>query len=288
MPGLSITNLPWPEKPYRIDLHSPGFESRNLAAAEDAKRPKNLRKSAQSRKGKRAKQARDLADRVDPVLHPETPETPASARYMREQRIRIIGAVWKLVAFDQTGIVVRFDVIKPKWAHKRKAFRQSSATAIRAEFRADIRRAAAKLYPSGAAGCEGFVFAALHGDHEVVGKLYQPHFHIVATGDWVAVVDELRKQRGYRPTKRVKRPIRARRKLTDMAYALTYLLKSYWPGKWQGYVSRKGTVRRRRKHGRIPEPHHSEVLLWLDRTTLPDLTLLMGIQITKEGLVPTK
>lgn len=288
MPGLSITDLPLPEQRYRVDLHSPGFETRKKAAAEDALRATQLRKQAKGGKGKRARRARALANRLDPKLHPDTPQTPASARYMREQRIRIIGAIWKQVATDRTGKVARFDVIKPKWATEVEDFRRSSATAIRAEFRADLRRTAAKLYPGGAGECEGFIYAPIHGEHEVVAGLYQTHFHVIATGDWVAVVDKLRDMRGYGKTKRVKRPIRARRKLTDMAYALTYLLKSYWPGKWCGKVSGQASKRRRRKHGRIPEPHHTEVLLWLDRRTLPELTLMMGIRITKSGLVLTK
>ena len=288
MSGRSITDLPRPPKRFRGDLHSPGFETWKKAADEDAKRAKRLRKWAKARKGKRAARALALADRLDPAIHPQTPQTPASARHMREQRILIIGAVWKLVDEDQTGKVIRFDVIKPSWAGKREAFRSQCAVRVRAEFRADLLRAALKVKPGGAAKCEGFIFAALHGEHEVVDKLYQPHFHVIATGDWVAVIDRLRKMRAYHVTARVKRPIRASRKLTDLAYALTYLLKSYWPGKWCGYVSGQAGKRRRRKHGRIPEPHHTEVLLWLDRWTLSDLTLLVGIKVTKPGLTMTK
>ena len=287
MSGRSITDLSRPPKRFGVDVHSPGFETWKKVADEDAKRAKWLRKWAKARKGKRAARALALADRLDPAIHPQTPQTPASARYMREQRIRIIGAVWKLVDEDQTGQVVRFDVIKPSWAGKRKAFRSQCAVRIRAEFRADLLRAALKVKPGGAAECEGFLFAGFHGEHEVVDKLYQPHFHVIATGDWVAVVDRLREMRAYKRSERVSRPIRASRKLTDLVYALTYLLKSYWPGKWCGKVSGKASKRRRRKHGRIPEPHHSEVLLWLDRWTLSDLTLLMGIQVTKLGLVMT-
>ena len=227
MVGLSIMDLLPPKRRYRVDLHSPGFETRTMAAAEDAVRAKQLRKWAKGRKGKRARRVRALADLLDPKLHPYTLQTLASARYMREQRIRIIGAVWKLVDTDQTGETVRFDVIKPGLACRRKGFRRLSAAKLRNEFRADLKRAAAKLHPGGAAKCEGFVYAALHGDYEVVNKPFQPHFHVVATGDWVAVIDKLRYMRGYTPTKRVKRPIRARRKLTDLAYALSYVLKSY-------------------------------------------------------------
>ena len=120
MVGLSIMDLLPPKRRYRVDLHSPGFETRTMAAAEDAVRAKQLRKWAKGRKGKRARRVRALADLLDPKLHPYTLQTLASARYMREQRIRIIGAVWKLVDTDQTGETVRFDVIKPGLACRRK------------------------------------------------------------------------------------------------------------------------------------------------------------------------
>lgn len=285
MPRLNITKLGLLSDAWRVDLHSPGFETWKDAFEEDSRRSRRLRKWAVRRRGRRAAQANELADLLDPKVTPGVPDTPASARYLRDHRIRIISAVWKLVAGDETGKAARFDAIKPAWACKSSRLRKETAIRLRGEFRADLLRAAAKVIPGGAGNCEGFLFAVLHGDYEEVEKLIQPHFHIVATGDWVAVVDRLRHMAAYQPTDRVKRPIRARRKLQDLAYALTYLLKTYWPGKWCGHVSGKFGKRRSRKHGRIPEPIHSKVILWLSEQNLQDMILMMKLEVQKCGLV---
>ena len=285
MSRRSIADCRWPDDPWRVDLHSPGFEAPDAAVKEDAKRARMLCKRAKNLTGKRRSRMLGLADLLDPKVTPETPQKLASARYMREQRIRITGAVWQLVAEDPTGKVARFDVIKPSWAFDRKALKKQDGRRLREEFRADLNRAAKKVKPGGAAECTGFLFAVLHGEHETQAELFQIHWHLVATGDWVAVVDRLKGMKAYKPTDRVKRPIRKRKKLHDLAYALTYLLKSYWPGKWCGKVSGQASKRRRRKHGRIPEPQHSDVLMWLDRWDLEDLCLLMKVSVGKEGLV---
>jgi len=135
MAGLPITNLPWPSDEWRVDLHSPDFETAEFAIEEDAKRARKLRKRASKLTGKRRARLLALADKLDPVVTPEIPNTPASARYVRQQRIRIIGWVWKAVAEDPTGTVARFDVIKPAWAVNRKGLRRSIPDQLCNEFR---------------------------------------------------------------------------------------------------------------------------------------------------------
>ena len=285
MAGLSVTDLPFPPEQWRVDIHSAGFESPEYAAREDAKRATMLRKQAKSPTGKRRSRLLALADLLDPAVTPEIPNTPASARYIREQRIHIISWVWKAVAEDTTGTVTRFDVIKPTWAVNRKGLRKTTSVQLRNEFRADLNRAAIKVKPGGPRQCRGFLIAILHGDHEKRSKLFEPHFHLVATGDWVAVVKRLRKLKGYSPTKRVNRPIRARTKLHDLAYALTYLLKIYWSGTWRGKVSGQKNPRRRRKPERIKEPYHSDVLLWLHKQNLKGMVVMMKVRAGTEGLI---
>lgn len=285
MAGRGITDLPFPPEQWRVDIHSAGFESAEFAAHQDALRAKMLRKRATKLTGKRRGRMLALADALDPTLTPEIPKTPASARYIRDQRIRIIGAVWKAVAEDLTGEVARFDVIKPGWACRRKLFRRTKAAQLCNEFRADLNRAALKVRPGGASQCDGFLIAFIHGEHEIRSKLFQPHWHLVATGDWVAVVNGLKDVKAYKPTKRVTCPVRETDKLHHLAYALTYLLKIYWSGKWRGKVSGQKNQRRRRKHGRITEPYHSDVLLWLNKQSLKDMVVLMKVRAGNEGLV---
>lgn len=284
MAGKGVTDLPRPPDEWRVDLHSMRFESAEFAACEDATRARILRKRVRNLSGKRRGRMLALADLLDPKVTPEIPKTPASARYIREQRIRIISWVWKAAAEDETGTVARFDVIKPSWAVDRNGLRKTKARALSRQFRTELDRAVKKVVRGCASACRGFLIAIMHGEHESRSKLYQPHWHLIATGDWVSVVKALKKVKAYRRTRRVKRPVRARTKLNDLAYALTYLLKLYWPGKWAGKVSGKRTKRRNRGHQRIKEPFHSDLLLWLHQHDLKDMVLMMNARACSSGL----
>ena len=284
MAGLSMADLPFPEDCYRVDLHSPNFETSEAAAFQDAFKAKGLRRRAKKCRRKRAVRLNALAELLDPEVTPETPQTLASSRYMRDLRIRVIGAVWKLVAEDRTGQVERIDVLKPGWAMSGKDFRKLDPDRLRAEFRADLLRAAKKLGLVSAANSKGFLIAFLHGEHQADCDLLHPHFHLIASGDWIDVVMRLKKLRKYKPTDRVKRPIQRGKQLTKLAYALTYLLKPYWPKKWMGHVSGVGRERRSRRHNRIDEPQHSEVLMWLHQFRLDQTVLKLGVRQIRHGL----
>jgi len=286
MAGLRIDQLPMPCDRFRIDKHSADFETDQSSVKEDAKRAKMLRKLAKSRKPRRAARMLKLADTLDPSCTPQTPKTLASSRYMRVLRIPVIGAVLQLVAEHPALDICRFDIAKPSWALSPRDFRRERPNNLKAKLRADLLRSANKLGFDGVPDIEGFVLAFLHGEHTQFDdgtEHIHPHFHCLATGDWIAVIEELRKQRGYTATESSKKPIRARRKLEDLPYAFSYLLKSYWPRKWMGLVSGVNCNRRTRGHRRIPEPHHSEVLLWLHKFEPSDLILKMGVNQTRGG-----
>ena len=107
MSGLSLTDLQCPPDEWRVDLHSAFFETAEFAAKEDAKRARMLRKRATRLTGKRRARMLALADLLDPEVTPGIPATPASARYIRQQRIRIIGAVCALAGsfcYSELGI----------------------------------------------------------------------------------------------------------------------------------------------------------------------------------------
>lgn len=291
---------------YRVDLHSRDFETPEQVDAEDAFRAKALRKQAADCRGwaivvrkqradrlqRRARRLECLADRLDPDISPLAPQTLASSRFMRDLRTRLLGAVWKLADDDQTGRLCRFDLAKPSWLVTPKQFRKEKPSRYTAKLRADLLRAARSIGKKGVADCDGFLLAFLHGEHIQYadgGEAFHPHFHVVATGDWIDVVGAMRGQRGYkRKSRKDPPPIRARRKIDDLAYALSYLLKGYWPGKWRGEVSGVGTERRSRQHFRIPEPHHSNLLLWLDHFEPADLILMMGVRLSRNGFTRTK
>jgi hypothetical protein len=291
MAGRTIDDLPPPAVEYRLSLLFEDFESWLQATAEDRLRADKARKLAAQRGPKRAARLLRLADRLDPKITPDAPKTMAASRFMRDFRERLIGATWKLVAEDQTGRVVRYDIAKPSWALSPAEFRKCHPRRICAKLRADLLRAARKLGFKSVADCDGFVLAFVHGEHTQFDdgvEYVHLHFHAIATGDWVDIVEEMRGQRGYRPTDRVRSPIRASRKLTDLPRTLSYLVKGYWPGKWCGLVDGVGRQRRTRDHRRIPEPHHSDILVWLDECDPSDMVLKMGVKQNKYGFVLCK
>lgn len=281
---MSAAGYPWPLPHYRVDLYSRGFETEKKSARWDKRRARQLRKQAAKWKGKRRERALALADLLDPKVTPDAPETPASSRFMRDQRIRRIGGLWQCVAKDKTGVVARYDVVKPKWRYSVAGLQQVSALQLKREFWADLDRAAWKVKSGGAAECEGFVYAALHGDFEDPTNRYQLHYHLVATGDWVAVIEAMRGQRGYQSCEQVRTPIRKKEALADLAYALTYILKTYWPGKWKGFVSGVGRERRTRGHSAIPDRFSCHALLWQHVQRLDDMIVMRGIRAGKDGL----
>ena len=112
----------------------------------------------------------------------------------------------------------------------------------------------------------------------------------------VEVIDRLRKLPNYKTQKYLKdgtlspvyRRIKMTRKpLTNLPRPITYLLQSYWPQRAL-FISDDGARRRARRKRRIAEPQHSQVLLWLDKWNIRDLTLMVGLRVTKTGLQQTK
>jgi len=53
-------------------------------------------------------------------------------------------------------------------------------------------------------------------------------------------------------------------------------------------MPKRGKRIRARRKQRIGEPHHSQALLWLNRWEIADLSLMVGLRVTKTGLRQTK
>lgn len=155
---------------------------------------------------------------------------------------------------------------------------------------------AAALYAQGAAKASGWVILFLHGEHEPKGNCFRPHFHGYAYGEMVGVVRRLRELPNYKTCKfgkdgkinAVYRPVQVKQKRPrNFRRQIAYRLQSYWPAK-AIIISDDGLLKRARRKRRISEPYHSQVLLWLDRWKLADLTLMIGVRVTKTGLIQTK
>lgn len=105
MSRRNIADLPPPEAAYRVDrvTHRHDgqvtFETSQFAREQDAKRAKGLRKAVVRHAGViDVEHAQRLADQLE--HSGETggnPDSPASSLYMRKQRLKVIGALWRLM-----------------------------------------------------------------------------------------------------------------------------------------------------------------------------------------------
>jgi hypothetical protein len=300
MARLSIADLPFPDDEFRIDLDparpldrngnpQQQFETLEFSTNEDrAERGEPLlaATSASSYGLFRARSAHKLGRKL---LRRRRPRTLASSRYLREVRIRLSAAAQKLLLDCRWHPLETstFAVIPRTWEFEPANFDDADARKLLDAFRADLNRCGAKK-------ADGFLICFLHGEFEPEAGIYVLHVHGIVAGGMIGVLDALRRTKNYRcntqghltGSSRVKTRIQISRKLlTDLPYTLIYPLKTYWPSKRIGPVGENKVIKRQRQHHRIAEPYHSQVLLWLDQWSLPDITLLMKVRVGPEGFV---
>lgn len=294
MSGLSICALRMPSTPYRVDLRpSTGdttrkFEKEEQSRAEDSIRAKLARThAAKASSVANAEAARALARLLEYDEHGrDWPDSLASSAYMRDQRIRVVGALWQRVDEDRLPLsTVTISLPATDYAERMlSGFCPDS----------DRQRLRGWLNRCGAIDARGWGCFFLHCDWEPLTQTYRFHYHGVVAGEMIEVLDKLREEPAFKPIKRkvgeqIKRYPRirmSRAPIEDVPGALGYLLKSYWPQKWEGEI--EGEAKRQARHSRIQGPAHTRALLWLNRYRLDQISLLTGLRVERSGLRATK
>jgi hypothetical protein len=211
----------------------------------------------------------------------------ASALDYRHARIEEAGKILALVEDDLTD--VRVATIVPNGEQFPGAELSSwDFDAFKARFRSQLNRL-------GIRDADGFVIAYFHCDYDPITGMMSPHWHLLVKGGARKVIERLRNCDKYRsvrsgapPESPVKTPVRFHKgPPKDVVSAVTYLMKSYWPAITSG-LNENGQHVRYKQRQRIPEPVHTNVLMWLHQRRLNDLRLLIGVRETTEGLVPRK
>jgi hypothetical protein len=190
----------------------------------------------------------------------------ASSMAMRTTRQSVIGALLQALDGYADADLRTFTIVNTKWALTPEQLDAIGAVTIRNQLRTHLIRVGVLSMP-------GPLVAFLHGEIEPAEGIYQLHWHGVATGDKAAALHRLKDITGYERTRTGAAPVRCEQ-VNDRPHQFSYMLKSYWPSRAVRMVD--GERKRDRKGGRIPEPFHSQVLLWLDRQKLADMTLLNG------------
>lgn len=199
--------------------------------------------------------------------------TLASSVSMRAKRRKFVGAL--LEAFEPylKDDLRTATVIKRTMTFKPDELSAVSAARLRREFRANLVRADILDMP-------GPFVAVLHGEFEPTCGDYVLHWHILTTAQKARALHRLKKKRGYVRTATGSNPIVVRR-VRNRVRQFSYLLKSYWPER--AIRQTESGAKRDRRHRRIAEPFHSQVLLWLDRHCLSDLVLMNDCWSKRSG-----
>lgn len=295
MSQRGIGDLKRPPLKARMDLGNNAkrsqFESLGMARGEDAKRAKLLKRAAVKHPDViGAHAAIPLSRRLAASGEgEEVPDSLASSVHMRSLRVNVAGALWKLMRAAKPVKPHGFTIIPRNWQ-----FTSAELDAVDPVKLLNTLRAA--LYKKGAAKATGWLICFIHGEYDPVWNVYRVHVHGFAHGSMVEVIDRLRQLPNYRTQRYqqdgrlnpIYRPVQVTRQPPDnRRRQLTYRLQSYWPSR-AIMVSADGKSIRTRRRGRMVEPYHSQVLLWLDRWKLADLTLMIGLRVTQAGLIQTK
>jgi hypothetical protein len=201
-----------------------------------------------------------------------------SSVYLGRMRLRIGGALWKWA--EGQSEVSTFTIIRRELIFDPAELAHFAPALL-------INSTRSTLYRCGADGAEGQLFAGIHGEFNPITSCFHLHLHGVASGGMTAVVNRLRElpkyRRGRAPGDRQPRVVISREPLNNLPYPLLYTVQSFWPCRWRGFI---GNVIRHGRRQRIPEPFHTMLLLWLDRWSLQDITLMMGMSVSRDGITP--
>lgn len=271
-------NMPPPVAPLRFNgTRKAAFETRAASAEEDATRIRLLKRTANCNPALR-RAARRLAAKLQ---DPDGAATLASSVYMRRQRINIAGKLAQLYeAYPDARL---FTVIPRGWQFRPDELGDANPAKLMAGFRSDLNRC-------GAVSATGFVVAFVHGEYDPGQNIYQLHMHGLADGGMLPALNRMRSrpkykngQRGSGETLRVTQRVKIGKKaITDVPLAMAYMVQNSWPSRWSGELGSGKVVRQRLKY-RIPEPYHTQVLLWLDQWTLNNISMLFHIRVTNTG-----
>lgn len=293
MSRKNISNLPMPPKEFdparntrRID-GTVNFETRKAARNEDKERVRLIGKAIQNHpQDLDVKKAKELRSRL--ARYDEVPTTLASSRYLREERRRVGGAIWKQAETADFGHVGTCTILPANWVVDPQDLHLVDPKRL-------INNLTNALYRCGAGDADGYFIAGIHGEFEPNSGVIPVHIHAVVAGGMIDVVDQLRTKPSYRSRRiysnsaneTVYQRVRiSRQPLINLPDPTNYLLQSFWPQRFQG-LNKFGNFIRQREKVRIPEPYHTQVLLWLDRWRLQDITMMIGMRVTNDGLKVT-
>ena len=265
-----------------------GFETIEAAATEDARRLQmSLRSYADTVVGGPSRIELQGWVSNDSIAHLMLSLMPPASRRccrlslassiaMRGIRLEVLGKVLQVLEPYDDSELSTFTIINKQWRVTPKQLLYLKASTIRGQLRTHLCRAGVLKIP-------GPLIAYLHGEFEPNSGAFVLHFHGVTTSEKARALDALKadasgaRKWGYDKTATGAAAIR-RDVVCDRARQVSYTLKSFWPQRTVRLVD--DMPKRDRSVHRIDDPHHLQVLLWLDRHKLTDICLLNNCRVS--------
>ena len=290
MSRRNIRKLGKPPKGYSyrsILKHSPGFQTTDQARAEDASRIRMLRRVLNQGKlsSDERQHASGLLARFERAASrkktPHTLSASVSARKARKLAILWLKFLYD-AELDAVGGQATFFTIFPPLTWK-----YPSEELMNADPKIMLKRFYQHLKGKDGLPEDGWLFAGLHAEFNPETECFDFHLHGMVAGGMIERLDSLRKSRTFGPgqTNSDKSLIQITREpLRDPVRTITYSCQTWWPMKTD---SDPDAPEGRGKRKRIPEPHHTRMVLWLDRFELEDITLLARLEVRGGRLIRT-
>lgn len=290
MPLNNITKLALPPEDFRPDLaelHHDGtarFETEEEKRVEDGLRIRLISRALQDGQlnYEERKMAKKLLYRLKRELeHPGSTDSLASSMRAREYRLRAIGWLRHIAYLESCkagGGWSTFHILPPDWVFASDELWDVDPKKLTERIR--------RLFNAGGQMPTGWLFAGIHGEFVPGLDVFRLHLHGAASNSMLERLDHLRDKRPFRLNGggQAAAPIQiTRKKIEDPLRALNYCLQLWWPLKssWDEETNEASRSHDRR---RIPDPHHTRMLIWLDRQSLPDLTLRIGLRVSNGAL----
>ncbi len=284
MPRLNLTHLPAKLKSRKANRAGTRVDTfkRDDAVAEDRKRARLIRRTLPAL----PKPERKRAKRLTRLLQYDDvpPPTLASSAYYYDVRERVLDHLVRLT-WQLPEKEVAVAALLPRRSRVCKLLHLDPAKFV--------RRLCGDLNRQGGRRVDGAIFASMHGEHDDGRGEWDPHYHLLIIGsDMIRLVAQLRERGKYkvasvldigdRPSRAA--PIRiARVRRDELRYALSYILQTWWPGRWTRFDA-DGVSKRSGERRRIRGVHHTEWLLWMDRQQAHRMYLLYGLEVGRKGL----
>lgn len=262
-----IEDLAMPPKRYRPSKCLEDFPTAKAAERELRTRVRLLAET--THQGLWGDAARTLSERLA-----ADEETLANNKVMLAWQDRIVGQLYRLIEHQAHQDVCTFTIAKMVWAKHPVELDVAVLEAIERQVRKNVADLKRKLSPR-----HGWIFATIEASYDVKLVCYQFHLHGTASGDYIGIIDGLKRLRSYKPWKNIpgipdcKHPVRrSREPLTKMPSPINYAFKSFWKVRKGGRVVR------------LPGDEHTRMLMFLDQCKVKDLTILINLGIENGAL----